>query len=155
MLDFERLTKMEMVLLRQKSWWWGLKCRRWEQTNIWLLLTWMETEGFNLAVRQKLKFIHAKKTFPFLSVIHHTNLSRNKMTFSFPEPLGCSDRRRNRNKRRLETRIRSQDWGEVRETIFAHLVSLCLVTPFVYFFVLFCLSIRCQFLLTPMTEFAV
>ena len=94
----------------------------------------METEGFNLAVRQKLKFIHAKKTFPFLSVIHHTNLSRNKMTFSFPEPLGCSDRRRNRNKRRLETRIRSQDWSEVRETIFAHLVSLCLCDAVCLFF---------------------
>lgn len=99
----------------------------------------METEGFNLAVRQKLKFIHAKKTFPFLSVIHHTNLSRNKMTFSFPEPLGCSDRRRNRNKRRLETRIRSQDWSEVRETIFAHLVSLCLsdAVCFIFCFGLF------------------
>lgn len=56
------------------------------------------------------------------------------MTFSFPEPLGCSDRRRNRNKRRLETRIRSQDWSEVRETIFAHLVSLCLSDAVCLFF---------------------
>ena len=90
--------------------------------------------GLQLSGKTETKIYTCQKTFPFLSVIHHTNLSRNKMTFSFPEPLGCSDRRRNRNKRRLETRIRSQDWSEVRETIFAHSCPCALKTPYVYFF---------------------